>query len=292
MISYLIPSYNHAQFLPALLQNISLDIQSLTIAAEVIIIDDGSSDNSAALIKAWTEQEASKFKISCFYQKNRGLTATLNQLISRAEGSYLRLCASDDIVLPGSSQRLYEQFLSNPQLVCVLADARVIDEQERVLDESSIAFHGGRVQSLLNPASLTKELIQHWCVAGPSHLIKKSHYERMLYNESSKIDDYDLFLSLLESPGKLTFINEKACLYRVHKTNTSKSKNRKKRIENIGSFLDIINKYLDRPILAKYLTSVKYLSKAKIYYLQRQYFRCLFSMGISMFFKIKSELKF
>jgi len=290
VISYLIPSYNHAQFLPALLENISLDIHSLAVPAEVIILDDGSSDNSVALIKTWAVQEGSKFKINCLYKENRGLTATLNQLIARAEGSYLRLCASDDIVLPGSTQLLYEQFLLNPQLLCVLADARVIDEQGRVLDESSIAFHGGRVKALLNPASVTKELIQHWCVAGPSHLIKKSHYEGRQYNELATIDDYDLFLSLLESPDRLVFIDEKVCLYRIHKTNTSKCKNRKRRIENLSCFLDIINKYLDKPSLAKYLISVKYLSKAKIYYLKKHYLRCLFSLSLSMLFKLKREL--
>ncbi len=45
-ISYLIPSYNHAHYLPLLLESIRLDIDRLEVPAEVIIIDDGSSDDS------------------------------------------------------------------------------------------------------------------------------------------------------------------------------------------------------------------------------------------------------
>lgn len=291
MISYLIPSYNHEKYLPLLLENIGLDIECLEVPAEVIIIDDGSIDDSKLIIQTWAEANAGRFEIIYLFQENKGLPAVLNKMIDRSRGQYLRLCASDDVITVGSTQMLYEQFKSRPNLLCVLADANIINESGDLIQQSSIAFHGGKIERLANPDFLVKELIQHWCVAGPTHLIKRSHYESMRYDESSTIDDYDLFLSLLEVPEAVIFVNEIVCSYRVHTTNTSKTNNVGRRIENIQFFLHIIERYINRHTLANYLPSVRYRSIAKIYFLQKKYIRCFFSMCMSLFFKVKSELQ-
>lgn len=291
VISYLIPSYNHAIYLPFLLEGISRDTRLLDVPVEVIIMDDGSQDNSKSVINSWAKANEGLFEIYCFFQENKGLSAVLNKMIDEAQGEYLRLCASDDVIIAGSTQLLYNEFKRQPNLRCVLADARVVDEKGDIIHESSIKLHGGNIKHLMNSALLVKELIQHWCVAGPTHLIKRSHYESMRYDESSKIDDFDLFLSLLEVPNAVAFINEFVCLYRVHSTNTSKTKNRERRLENSKFFLAIIDKYIYRCILAKYLSPLRYRSIAKIYFLQRKYLRSFFNMAMSLVFKVKSELQ-
>ena len=290
-ISYLIPSYNHAHYLPLLLESIRLDIDRLEVPAEVIIIDDGSSDDSQAVIEAWSAMHKESFSVITLFQENKGLPVVLNKMIAMAQGTYLRLCASDDILIAGSTQKLYEQFKGNAQLRCAFADAIVINDAGEQTHSSSIAYHGGNVQRLTNPKWLVKELIQHWCVAGPSHLMKKSHYENMHYDVSSTIDDYDLFLSLLEIPDAIVFINEHAALYRVHSTNTSKTQNVQRRIANIKSFLSIIDRYMERKTLSRYLSSVRYLTKAKIEFLQKNYIKCFLNMSASILCKVKSEFQ-
>lgn len=290
IISYLIPSYNHENYLAILLESIRLDIEQLTVPAEVILIDDGSTDDSPSIIQAWVEANKDSIELTYSVQKNKGLTSVLNKLVETAQGDYLRLCASDDIITAGSTQKLYEQYIFQPDLLCVLADGYVIDKAGDVIHQSSIAFHGGSIKRLENSAHLVKELVQHWCVAGPTHLIKRSHYKGLRYDESSRIDDYDLFLSLLELPGSIIFINEIACSYRIHTMNTSKTKNKVQRIENMNFFIEIIERYLKKGTLANYLPSVWYRSWAKIYFLQKKYIRCFFMMCISLFFQVKSEL--
>ncbi|MGC1183509.1 glycosyltransferase family 2 protein [Legionella sp.] len=291
MISYLIPSYNHENYLPMLLECIRLDSEYLTVPAEVILVDDGSSDDSPSIIKKWTEANKEHLKVVYLLQKNKGLPAVLNQMIEMAKGEYLRLCASDDIITPGSTQKLYKQFKVYPNLLCALADGNVINKEGRIIHQSSIAFHRGTIKRLKEPDLLVKELIQHWCVAGPTHLIKKSHYNTMRYDETCAIDDYDLFLSLLEIPNSIIFINDSVCSYRIHSTNTSKTKNVMQRIENIKFFLNIVERYINKGILVKYLLQVKYRSRAKIYFLQKKYVRCFFIMCISLFFQVTSELQ-
>ncbi|KTD30175.1 MULTISPECIES: glycosyltransferase family 2 protein [Legionella] len=290
VISYLVPSYNHENYLPFLLESLCVDIKQLKVSAEVVIVDDGSADQSFSIIQAWAEANRNSFPITYIAQKNKGIAAVLNRMIDLARGQYLRVCASDDVVIGGSTQRLYEQFIQRPNLVCVLADAKVIDAQGALIHPSSIVYHGGRIKRLVKPLSLPKEIIQHWCVAGPTHLLKKDHHQRMRYDESCRIEDYDLFLSLLEIPESVIFINETVSLYRIHTTNVSKTNDIKRRIDNIKTFLSIIERYMDRPILAGYLISVKYKTVAKINYLQKKYLSCLFNLCLSTFFKMRSEL--
>ncbi len=290
MISYLIPSYNHESFLPLMLQSIKSDIEHLDVASEVIIVDDGSTDNSSNIIKAWVDENSNFLKIKYILQENKGINAVLNLMIEQANGVFLRLCSSDDVIKNGSTQILYNEFKHKPSLVCALADAKIINEHGHVIHESSITYHGGTTKRLENPSSLVKELILNWCIAGPSHLIRRKHYEHLLYDESSKIDDFDLFLSLLEKPGGIRFINETVCFYRVHPENTCKTSCKNRRIENINFFSNIIDKYINRGRLTPYLTPLKYKTKAKIYFLKKHYFKCFLSLSVSLLFRLKNGL--
>lgn len=289
VISYLVPSYNHEKYLPFLLESIRQDIDFLDVPAEVLIIDDGSRDNSTTIIKEWADTQANQIKITYRSQENQGISAVFNALITMAEGEYLRICASDDVVVAGSTNLLFQHLKKKPEALCALADGRVIDSEGAEIHSSSIRYHGASPERLTNPAQLTQELIQRWCVAGPALLIKRAHYDTMRYDESSKIEDYDLFLSLLEKPNSIIFVNEVVCLYRIHETNTSKTKNREQRIINMKSFVSIINRYVDKKQLAHYLLPVKYESIAKINFLQKQYLKCAINMMKSLFFKIKGN---
>lgn len=290
MISYLIPSYNHAAFLPILLDSLKADIEQLTILSEVIIVDDGSRDDSPEIIKNWINENQTHLNLIYFIQDNRGLPAVLNWMIEKASGQYLRLCASDDVIMPGSTELLYQRLIARPEVLCVLGDAQVIDTGGQLIHASAFTYHGGRISRLLHQSTQVKELIQHWCVAGPCHLIKKKHYQKMHYNEKRCIDDYDLFLSLLSLDNAIDIIDETVCSYRIHDDNTSKVKSTAKRIRNLQDFLTIINQYLEKKKLSKLLLPIKYKTMAKIQFLNKKYFRCVRYLLKSFFLQLKDEL--
>ena len=288
-VSYLVPSFNHARYLPALLASIKADVESLAATSEIIIVDDGSTDASVDVIRAWAEANFAGGKvITHFCAKNQGITATFNQLVDLASGDYLRFCGSDDMLVCGSTQQLLQPFALHPLLKCVFGDAQVIDAADGMVHPSSIAFHGGRAHRLETAATLPQELIQHWCIAGPSMLIKRSHYAIMRYDEALKIDDYDLILSLLETQGAVQFLNRVVCRYRIHATNTSKTRDRQKRIENMRSFLFIVDKYIGRHTLAAELMPVRHKTKAKLDFLVGDYLAAGASALFCAFFKARS----
>jgi glycosyltransferase involved in cell wall biosynthesis len=290
-ISYLVPSYNHAKYLLILLESIKSDIQSLSVPAEVVIVDDGSTDNSAELIEIWVKKNKENIDINVYISPvNKGIPATFNNLVDMSSGDFLRFSGSDDILVQGSTQKLLEAFSHSPSLICTFGDATVIDGDGKTTHISSIAYHGGSIAKISNSITVANELINHWCLAGPSILIKKSHYENMRYDESLNIDDYDLFMSLLEIKNSVLFIDAIVCNYRVHGANTSKTHNIAKRIDNLSSFLGIIEKYMHRGLLRNALISVKYKTIAKIFYLKKNYLVASKYLIISYFFGFKNKL--
>lgn len=278
VISYLVPSYNHEKYLPMLLQSIKDDIETLKVSTEIIILDDGSGDNSCTVIQEWAETNAAAFEIHYTFQENCGISAVFNTLVEKSSGQYIRICASDDLIIKGSTQLLLEEFHKHPEILCAFGDGQVINESGEAIHNSSLEYHGASVKRLSDKKLLTKELIQNWCVAGPAILIKRTHYADMRYNESSTIEDFDLFLSLLKVPDSLGFIRDQVCAYRIHHHNTSKTRNREKRIINMQSFVQIIEKYLHDARLSPYLLPLKYKSMAKVYYLEKKFIRCGFNM--------------
>src|SRR5919197_4484200 len=92
-VSAVIPSFNHARFVTQALDSV-LD-QSFT-ELELIIVDDGSTDGSADVIRRHLAVRAPAIPVRFVHRPNRGLCRTINEGLSIAGGRYVALLASDD----------------------------------------------------------------------------------------------------------------------------------------------------------------------------------------------------
>ena len=285
-ISYLIPSYNHSKYIVYLLDSILKDIELLNQDAEIILIDDGSIDNTKEVLDNWLLKNISSIKIEFIYQSNKGLNATLNRLISLSSFKFLRLCGSDDIIVPGSSKIMHSCILDNSLLIAVSGDGYVIDSEGKRTHESSIKHHRGRIEKLINPKLLNNEIILNWCLTGPSTLIKRSHFDNVSYDENEIIDDFFLFLSIVNQNG-LKIIPDKVNEYRIHNTNMSKTKDLEKRLRNQKSFLNCILSFKEMENKYPSLSAVRNLTEAKIAYLEKNYFKCFLKIINYFYFRIK-----
>lgn len=288
----MVPSFNHEAFVIELLDSIKSDSVDFNEAAELVIFDDGSLDHSPTLIRDWEEKnrQSLSIKVVCS-PTNRGIPYALNRLIEMSAGKFVRLCGTDDVLIRGSTKKMLERFSSRAELICVFGDAIVIDETGNTINRSSIAYHSASAAKLSDPGQVANELINHWCIAGPSMVLRRSHYENMRYDESLKIDDFDLILSLLEKDRAVEFIDEAVCLYRIHQTNTSKTKNTNKRIQNLTSFLHIVERYIERGSLKNALLPLRYRTRAKLNFLKREYVACALNLIRSKYFARTSRPK-
>ena len=96
VISVIVPVYNVAAYLPECLDSIlSQDYDKL----EVILIDDGSTDDSGAICDAYARRDG---RIRVIHQKNGGAAAAKNAGLRAATGEYLSFADSDDFLEPGA----------------------------------------------------------------------------------------------------------------------------------------------------------------------------------------------
>ena len=102
-ISTIVPLYNDEEYVENTLN--SLVNQSIFEDIEVIIVDDGSNDNSKYLIEKFSLDYAN---INAFHKENEGLTFTRNYGMDLAKGEYIHFMDSDDYIPPDAYERMYD----------------------------------------------------------------------------------------------------------------------------------------------------------------------------------------
>lgn len=112
LVSIVAPCYNAEKFLEQALSSIfAQDYENF----EVIIVDDGSTDNSYALLQALQ----ARYPFQLYRQANQGVSATLNHGLQYARGTYIATPDLDDIMLPESVRIRAEYLEQHPHLGCV-----------------------------------------------------------------------------------------------------------------------------------------------------------------------------
>ena len=127
LISVVVPVYNCAPYLDACMQ--SLQAQTWQ-NWEAVLVDDGSTDGSAALCDAWAEKDP---RIRVLHQKNAGVSAARNAGIEAVQGRYLAFVDADDRVEPEFLQTLRETIGETQLAVCCVFDPS--DWNEKVREE-------------------------------------------------------------------------------------------------------------------------------------------------------------
>ena len=97
---------------------------------ELIIIDDGSTDNTAKVVKKYLQKDD---RIKCLYQESSGVSVARNLGIRKAKGDYLAFLDSDDLYFPKALQNLREHFRSTPSKTrLVYGDFTIFDENNNI----------------------------------------------------------------------------------------------------------------------------------------------------------------
>lgn len=125
LVSIVTPSFNQAPFLEATIQSVlGQDYPNL----EYILVDGGSTDGSAEVIKKYADRLA--WWVS---EPDRGQTDALNKGFARVRGQVLAWLNSDDTYEPGAVSAAVDFLQVHPDVGLVYGDANFIDEQGRVI---------------------------------------------------------------------------------------------------------------------------------------------------------------
>jgi glycosyltransferase involved in cell wall biosynthesis len=234
LVSVLIPLYNHEKYIITCLDSITADgYQNI----EVIVIDDGSSDFSAQLVREWYQRKRGQLghTFQLFSRENRGVSATLNELLSKSSGEYVSFLASDDHLLPGGITARLDFLRAHPEKQIVIADYQVIDSEGVTIKQSGVEeLFYGRKKFLADDRTIAHELVFHWSLAGATYLAKKEVFLNYPYDERLVVEDWDFCLRLA-ADGLISFIDYPVLAYRVHEK--SHTQDRTRNIQFTQSYL-------------------------------------------------------
>lgn len=207
-VSVVVPSYNHASFIEATLQSIFR--QTMT-PEKLIVIDDGSNDESPRII----ERVLSECPFACelVVRDNRGLCATLNEGFQLTRGQYFAYLGSDDLWLPDFLAARVSLLESRRKAVLAYGHTFFIDEDNRIVDCTAdwANYADGDVRDML---------LQTTAPMSPTVVYRRAALERHSWDETSPLEDYDLYLRL-SAEGEFAFDPRVLSAWRRHAANVS-----------------------------------------------------------------------
>lgn len=217
-VSIIIPVYNHEMFIEQTLNSILNDSY---LSKEIVLINDGSKDNSDKVIQAWIQTHKNTIEINYLNRENRGLTKTLNELIMRSSGQYIVIIGSDDYLINNTIAERVHLLENNPSKLMVIGDAIVVDENNIVTYESGLfGFHHGKKASYFNASGLKREIVKNWSIVGPVGMVDRKIYDLIgNYDETLFIEDWDFYLRAV-AKDLILFYDAKVAAYRLHSSNT------------------------------------------------------------------------
>ena len=207
-VSVVVPSYNHARFIEATLRSI---MKQTLAPAELIVIDDGSSDDSPRVIERVLSD--CPFPCELVARDNRGLCATLNDGFERTRGEFFAYLGSDDLWLPDFLQARVGLLESRAPAVLAYGHAYFVDEQNRIVDSTAdwARYADGDARAML---------LQTTAPMSPTVLTRRAALDEQRWNEDSKLEDYDLYLRL-SAQGEFAFDERILSAWRRHGANVS-----------------------------------------------------------------------
>lgn len=161
-VSVIIPNYNYGRYVGEAIESVMT--QTVPVH-EIIVVDDGSTDNSKEIVSAYGE----RVKLIC--QKNRGVGAARNAGVAASTGEYVAFLDADDVWLPNKTERQLEQFAADPEIGMVTCGMLEVSLSGQALSQFNEGLEGWVAEDLL----LFKRSVV--VGSGSTALIKRSVFE-------------------------------------------------------------------------------------------------------------------
>ena len=206
MISVCLAAYNGEKFIKEQLESI---LHQLNIEDEVLVSDDGSTDNTLGIIEAFNDP-----RISIHRNSFSNPVSNFEYLINNAKGDFIFLSDQDDVWAIDKVQVYLECFSQNPGVSLILSDIQIVDKEGLVLNKEFYeqGFKTGLIQNII-----TNNFI------GCSMVFKQEIKKYILpFPKNLPMHDWWIGTCCILF-GKIHFINKKLLSYRRHDNNFTKT---------------------------------------------------------------------
>lgn len=208
LITVYITNYNYDLYIEKAIES----VLTQTISNfELIIIDDGSKDNSKEIIEKYRSKES----VQIIYQKNKGLNVTNNVALSMANGKYIMRLDADDYLREDALEILSKKLESDPELGLVFPDYYLVNKENTIISKE-VRHDFDRDVQLYDQAA-----------HGACTMIRTEFLRELGgYNENYTCQDgYELWVKFTRK-FKVSNVSEPLFYYRQHGANLTSNENR------------------------------------------------------------------
>jgi glycosyltransferase involved in cell wall biosynthesis len=236
-VSIVMPAYNSRAHIVESIQSV---INQTYQNWELIVIDDGSSDNTFSIVEELGELDT---RIKLTKQKNQGIGATRNNGYSKSSGSWIAFLDHDDLWHSGKLEQQMNAALSNPQFDVIFSGGWFFYNNDiKKLTEYKTIYGTFKHNEMY-----IRQLEENY-IATLSVMVKRSLIEKIGSWDERKLiqgcDDYDYWFRMARAKAVFYGVDEHLFYYRKHDNNYSN--------DNIKMFIaeaNVLVKNFDRCIL-------------------------------------------
>lgn len=228
LVSVLIPTFNREKFIGEAIESV---LEQTFQDFEIIVVDDGSTDRTAEVIKSFPAD-----KLIYIHQPNRGRSNARNHALSLAKGRYIAFLDSDDLYLPGKLELQVSYLEDHPEAGMVYTSAYCVDEHGISMNHYYLANVSGWIYKQIAfyvPVTITL----------PTVMVRREVIDKVgVFDEKmERFEDTDIWRRI----SKCFFIgaiSEPTCKLRTHAENSLQGQDPQKIIHALLYYVNKIFK--------------------------------------------------
>lgn len=238
LISIIVPVYNVEKYLNKCIESI---IKQTYKNIEIILIDDGSTDNCG---KICDEYKKIDNRIKVIHKENEGVSSARNIGIQNSNGNYIGFVDSDDYIEKDMYEKLVNEMKLDKDLSIAICGVNDISEEGIILNNSKY-----NKEIILDRETFFIEILNEENINAViwNKLFKKELFSNVKFNEQTKIaEDLELFLNIIDRINKVKIIPNKLYNWLVRKNSVTKTKfndNWKQEINICKKVINVAKKY-------------------------------------------------
>jgi glycosyltransferase involved in cell wall biosynthesis len=195
-VSAIIPVYNGSRYLAATLDSVLAQTYPLH---EIIVIDDGSTDDSPAILRSYGD------RLRVTRQENQGVAVARNAGLRQASGDVITFIDQDDLWPPRRTEIMVDALRSNPEALVAIGQVEVL--YERSQPPSNLDLFGTTLREFLVGSLCARKTL--FDLIGP-------------FNTGvGYADDTDFYMRRREAEIETVYVDDITLQYRLHESNTS-----------------------------------------------------------------------
>ena len=241
LVSIITASYNYEDYIKETIESI---INQSYTNWELIIVDDGSKDNSIEVIQEYCKKDSRIKLFTHPNNENKGLAETVKLGLENASGEWIAFLESDDIFYPTAIEEKIKVVSENPKVKFIFSDVEMFGDEEDIeyannkfYIKHSKALKKGKPFRDFAPSFIKKNMIYTFSIVMTTkEILKQCDFNSPV---TSLLDHY--LWSQIAVENKFYYLDKKLTKWRRHKSSYIH-----KKIENFEIFIDAISHNLKK----------------------------------------------